>query len=166
MAVIWSVFRISDPYYIDFSTPNNFLFTGWSSEPGGWKSCPHLLQLGRMQLRHGITYKLLQKGMFKLISRLWLTQDSIMGIRIPDARILESPKYYSGDPTIWNLDFLKVGCQMVCRYSNYRALAMAIAIVPTIWNPDHLKSRPFKIRMFLSRFQMVFRIVSMYKRSA
>ena len=36
---------------------------------------------------------------------------------------------------IWNLDFLKVGFQMV-RFSNGQALATAIALVPTIWKPD------------------------------
>ena len=43
---------------------------------------------------------------------------------------------YTGDlksRNIWNLDFLKVGFQMIL-FSNGRALAMAIAIVPTIKN--------------------------------
>ena len=41
--------------------------------------------------------------------------------------------------TIWNSDFLKVGFQMI-QFSNGRALATAIAIVPTIWQPSHFKS--------------------------
>ena len=50
---------------------------------------------------------------------------------------------YSGDlkfnhsksGNIWNPDSLNVGFQMV-RFSNGRALAIAIAIVPTIRKPD------------------------------
>ena len=52
---------------------------------------------------------------------------------------------YSGDlksGIIWNFYFLMVGFQMV-QFSNGRALAIAIAIVPTIWKPDLSKSGLF-----------------------
>ena len=51
---------------------------------------------------------------------------------------------------IWNVDFLKVWFQMVHFLKGW-ALTTAIAIVPTIQKPDQ-----FKIRTFLSEFQMVF----------
>ena len=65
------------------------------------------------------------------------------------------------NPTIWNLetletltlwrsDFIWPGFQMA-RFSNGWALTMALAIVP-----NHLKTTPFEIWMFLSGFQMVF----------
>ena len=46
---------------------------------------------------------------------------------------LKSDHLKSGN--IWNLDFLKIGFQTV-RFSIGRALAFAIVIVPTIWNPN------------------------------
>ena len=60
---------------------------------------------------------------------------------------------YSGYPTIWNTDFLKVGFQMV-QFSNCQALAVAIAIVPTIQKPDHSKSKHFcpDFKWFLTKW--------------
>ena len=43
---------------------------------------------------------------------------------------------------IWNPEFLKVGFHMVW-FSKGRALAMAIAMIPTIWKPDHSKFECF-----------------------
>ena len=51
---------------------------------------------------------------------------------------LKSDHLKSGN--IWNLDFLRVGFQMVL-FSN--GLGLAMAMVPTIWKLDHLKSRHF-----------------------
>ena len=44
--------------------------------------------------------------------------------------------------TIWNPGFWKVRFQMV-HFPNGQVLAMAIAIVPTIWKLDHSKSEIF-----------------------
>ena len=63
---------------------------------------------------------------------------------------LPNIEQYSGDlksdhlkfGNIWNLEFLKVGFQMV-QFSNGWALAMTMAIMPIIWKPDHWKSRLF-----------------------
>ena len=72
---------------------------------------------------------------------------------------LKSDHLKSGN--IWNPDFLKVRFQMV-RFSNGQALAMAIALVPTIWTPDHLKSRlvrisngKYKMATIIDGFQIV-----------
>ena len=53
---------------------------------------------------------------------------------------LKSDHLKSGN--IWNSDFLKVRFQMA-QWSNSRALALDMAIVPTIQKPDHLKSGGF-----------------------
>ena len=55
----------------------------------------------------------------------WVLQDNTVGI---------------WNTTIWNLCFLQVRFKLVW-FSNGRALAMAIATVPTIWKPDLSKPR-------------------------
>ena len=59
------------------------------------------------------------------------------------------------NPTIWNPDFLKVGFQMV-RFSNGQALA----IVPTIWKPNHSKPGHFRpdFKWFLTKWLPFVRI--------
>ena len=51
--------------------------------------------------------------------------------------------------SIWNPDFFKV------KFSNGRALAMFIAIVPTIWKPDHSKTGCFcpDFKWFLTKWR-------------
>ena len=57
---------------------------------------------------------------------------------------------YSKSGNIWNPDFLKIAF-LTMGFPKGGDLAMAIAIVGTI-----LKTRPFQIGIFLSRFQMIF----------
>ena len=52
-------------------------------------------------------------------------------------------KIWNPVPTIWNLDFLKSGFQMVGFQMVWFSKGLAIAMIPTIWNQDHSKSGHF-----------------------
>ena len=103
---------------------------------------------------------------------VWFLDDSIiraLGFWIPTTF---EHRVGIWNPTIGNPDFLKVRFQMF-QFTNCHALALAIAIVPTIQKPDHAKSGCFvqvsngfdkmatifrNSNGWTSRFQILFKI--------
>ena len=84
---------------------------------------------------HNLISRLVQYSNDKTQSDCWMVQPS-SGIQKHNQfwRLRDTNTVGIWNPTIWNLDFLKVRFQMVW-FSDGQAM------VPTIWKPDHSKFR-------------------------